>query len=898
MTPERWQWINDLFAEAHRQPVAERAAFLHEACAGEGSLEAAVAALLDQDNQAERDGFLSVPCPLRQELQASRSQPAATGRRVGNYILHERLGSGGMGEVYRATRVEEFSQEVALKWMKNGVGAESVERFRTERQVLAGLNHPHIARLLDGGRTEDGIPYLVMEYIDGEPIDRWCDARHVDVAGRVRLVEVVCRAVQYAHDRQVIHRDLKPDNVLVAADGVPKLTDFGLAKHLAEDHGCTQSGAILGTPSYMAPEQAAGGTKDVGPAADVYALGALLYHLLAGRAPFKGASVRETIEQVSTRDPVPPSRLQPNLPRDLETITLKCLEKTPQRRYASPDALAADLRRFLAGEPIQARPVGRVERFLRWRRRNPGIFRLTAALAVVVGGAFAAVTALWLQARVEKREADRQHERAEAHAKMAWDAVDDLTRLAEGHLAQEPRMTTKQLELLEKALAYRLQFLHEHPSDALVRFRTAQAFHFVGRLHNRMGKPVGAVEAFHRQIALLDELATEFPGEPKYRFDQFHCLNMTSAALIQLSRSSESRAVQRRALAIIRDLTNDFPQEPFYRDALAHQVANVAGVYRQEGDQETAARMYRESRDIGTALMREFPGRRDPPAYSCNIHRGLLGLAEMAWSAGSLVEAEKQYREALAVMRQVVADYPTEPDYRVCVVTTANMLARVRIRLGRSDEAEADFRSALAEAEKLVQDYPRVVPYHSSRTTTLLYLAHLYWSTGKLPEAERTYRQARDHLAQMVEDFRDYPLAPASLASLLTSCPIQALRDPPRAVVLAKRAVELVPEEIAYKIALGVAAYRSGDYRTAREVLEPYSQGVSGDSFTPRLFLAMAQWQLAKQEEARRLYRDAVRDGHLLLETSPEHELLRKEAEELFGISKPAPTSSPGARRE
>jgi serine/threonine-protein kinase len=330
---------------------------------------------------------------------AAEAEDALIGRRIGPYLIQQRLGSGGMGSVYRALREDDYRQQVAVKVIRPGLdGPEILSRFRTERQVLAELPHPHIARLLDGGTLDDGRPYLVMEYIDGEPLDRYCDRHQLGTRQRVLLVQAVCAAVQHAHQRGVVHRDLKPGNVLVSADGTPKVTDFGLAKRLeggpatgAAGTVPTPSGAVLGTPGYLAPEQAAGPRAEVGAAADVYGLGAVLYDLLTGRPPFRGETVLHTLLLVLHSEPVPPSRLHPRLPRDLETICLKCLQKDPARRYPSVAALAEDLGRFLAGEPIWARPVGRFERLWRWCRRNPArpAAAACALLALVIAGLFA-----------------------------------------------------------------------------------------------------------------------------------------------------------------------------------------------------------------------------------------------------------------------------------------------------------------------------------------------------------------------------------------------------------------------------------------------------------------------------------------------------------------------------
>jgi tetratricopeptide (TPR) repeat protein len=312
---------------------------------------------------------------------------------------------------------------------------EVLRRFRTERQVLAELAHPHIARLLDGGSTDDGRPYFVMEYIDGDPLDRFCEARRLGTRERVELLRLVCAAVQHSHDRGVVHRDLKPGNVLVTAEGVPKVTDFGLAKRLEGDSGGpTQSGAVLGTPSYMAPEQATGRGKAVGPATDVYALGAVLYELLTGRPPFKAETPLDTLEQVLNAEPVPPSRLQPGLPRDLETICLKCLRKDPDRRYPGVAALADDLRRFQAGEPIQARRAGPVTKLHKWAKRNPAVSAALAGLlllAVAVG-----ILAYQAWRAEQERIAERRQEAIDRALVAAlggeFDAAEKAIREAEG----------------------------------------------------------------------------------------------------------------------------------------------------------------------------------------------------------------------------------------------------------------------------------------------------------------------------------------------------------------------------------------------------------------------------------------------------------------------------------
>jgi tetratricopeptide (TPR) repeat protein len=321
---------------------------------------------------------------------------------VPGYEVFEVLGTGGMGIVYRARQVA-LGRMVALKMIRHAAhtSAEARRRFQSEAEAIARLQHPHIVQIHEVGEA-DGLPYFSLEFCGGGSLEKQLDGTPWEARRAARLVETLAGAVAAAHAAGIVHRDLKPANVLLTADGTPKVSDFGLARRL-DAAGQTVEGAILGTPSYMAPEQAGGKGKEAGPAADVYALGAILYELLTGRPPFRAATALDTLQQVVSEEPVAVRRLQPKAPKDLETICHKCLEKDPKKRYASAAALAEDLRRFGAGEPVVARPVGGPERLWRWARRKP------AQAGLLAVGLLAVVAISWFAWQAEQgRRAERR----------------------------------------------------------------------------------------------------------------------------------------------------------------------------------------------------------------------------------------------------------------------------------------------------------------------------------------------------------------------------------------------------------------------------------------------------------------------------------------------------------
>ena len=506
--------IKALFLDALDCPESERAAWLAKASAGDDALRAEVETLLEAHVAAEGLGGLNEP--LLQRLSAPTIDPMV-GRAAGPWQLAERIGIGGMGTVYRAKRADgAYERTVAIKLLRPGGDTDTLaQRLRTERALLARLEHPYIARLYDGGVTDDGLPYLAMEYVEGEPITAYADREGLSIKTRLALFLQVCEAVAYAHRSLIIHRDLKPSNILITdAEGEAsvRLLDFGIAKLLHEAEGEsveTRTELFALTPAYAAPEQLR--RQPITTATDVYGLGVVLYELLTGQRPYDltDQTATEIEHLVCESEPPKPSLAaeEPRLRGDLDTIILKALAKEPERRYASAEALADDLRRHLDGLPVQARPATtgyRVRTFV--KRHRLGVAAAAALLLALLGGLG---TTLW-QARV----ADTERDRAERRFAVAREAAGAMLYDIHTAVARVPGTTTARELIVSTSLTYLNRLASEATDDVALRLDLAEAYRRVGDVQgnpadDNLGRTEEALASYRRGLALLPFLSDD-----------------------------------------------------------------------------------------------------------------------------------------------------------------------------------------------------------------------------------------------------------------------------------------------------------------------------------------------------------------------------------------------------
>ena len=720
MTPERWRQVEEIFQAAVERDGEERDDFLTEACGGDAELRSEVESLLDYETARTLRGqpFQQAIKGAARSLTIEQIEPEAPGdnligRRIGAYRVANLIGRGGMGAVYLAERDDaQFDQQVAIKVIKRGMDTDFIrERFLRERQILAGLDHPHVARLLDGGATEDGLPYFVMEHVAGVAITDYCETNKLSITERLKLFRQVCAAVQHAHQKLVAHRDLKPSNILVNRDGAPKLLDFGVAKLLASDADQTRTRTEqrMLTPDYASPEQVRGET--ITTAADIYSLGVVLYELLTGRRlrQFKTASPAEIERAICETEPAKPSdavspetvsagKLQKQLAGDLDNIVLMAMRNEPERRYQSVEQFSEDIRRHLEGLPVIARQdtMGyRAGKFI--RRHKLGVAATTLVIASLTAGVAVA--------NYQARRAERRFQQVRKLANtFLFDFHDKIQNL--------PGSTEAREMVVKTALEYLDSLATEAAGDVTLEGELAVAYQKVGDVQGdpwapNLGQTEAAMLSYQKSVRLAQKLASRDGSDLLIR-------RTLAEGYFKLGALQSESGDKLSANATMRQAIGD-------AETLARQTGDVKDLVRVEnlytrlgdtqldtGDAASALQSYRQSHKLTESRAALHPS----DNARIGVATGHSHIGEALAAMGDLTGAIESYSLSVRMSEELVERQPTNQFYLRLVRVNHSWLGRLSwsaqfVNLGDEQAAIRHYRKALAIAERQVEADPQ-----------------------------------------------------------------------------------------------------------------------------------------------------------------------------------------------
>lgn len=784
MTPERWQKVKEALAAVLEAPASGRAACLEKVTAGDDSLRQEVELLLNQNDQMNSQFLGETSLGEAAAAVLTIDGSSTVGRRVGAYKILERIGVGGMGEVYRAVRADgQYAKEVAVKLVRGGFDSGSVnERFRNERQILASLDHPNIARLLDGGTADDGTPYLVMELIDGERIDVYCDRNRLTVVDRLRLFRQVCAAVQYAHRRLVIHRDIKPSNILVTKDGSPKLLDFGIAKILAPVNEAETAFTVTQamTPEYASPEQIRGDA--ITTATDVYSLGVVLYQLLTGRSPYqrRTRTPHELAQAVCETEPVRPSsavlkteshssrdaasadrdsvdqnfanhigentpaKLQRRLAGDLDNIVLMTLRKEPERRYPSAEQLADDLSRHIEGLPVTASPGSWTYRGGKFARRHK--VGMAASVAVLL----ALTLGVMLTAR-EARIARQQAAIAEKNRKQADKRFDDVRKLSDSlifdvHDAIQnlPGSTPARKLLLDRALEYLDSVSQDAAGDHELERELAKGYQKLAAVQgsaveSNLGEVDASLKSDRKALALFESVAKANPDNVQ---DQLNVAMMHRVLSFSALNDATGQKDLEQAIAITDRLLQMAPSNLAVLSESAIQQQDIAFMLDAAGDRARAIDAYRKNYEIKLGLWQ-----RDPK-FKGHVHGmgiSLVMLGEALAHMGSREEGSKLIAEGIGFYKTLIEQVNGINERRELIISRQKG-ADILLMNGDAAGALAIYQEAQSALEVLAKPDP-------ANTMLQIDLANMNYYEGRALTVLGRYGEANRSLQRAIADF-------------------------------------------------------------------------------------------------------------------------------------------------
>jgi eukaryotic-like serine/threonine-protein kinase len=794
-----------IFMEAlARETPAQRSAYLEKACGGDAAMRHRVEALLASHEQA--GSFLGKPVPERLAQkrampvppEETRAQPSVDGdgpgpfspapggeglgSRIGPYKLLQQIGEGGMGTVYMAEQEIPVQRKVALKIIKPGMDSRQIiARFEAERQALALMDHPNIARVLDAGTTQTGRPYFVMELVKGVPITKYCDERRLTPKQRLELFVPVCQAVQHAHQKGIIHRDLKPSNVMVCSyDGkpVPKVIDFGVAKatgqKLTERTMFTEIGQVVGTLEYMSPEQAELNQLDIDTRSDVYSLGVLLYELLTGSTPLerkrlKTAAILEVLRLIREEEPPRPStrlstteelpvvaanrgleqkKLSGLVRGELDWIAMKALEKDRNRRYETANEFAQDIERYLADEPVLACPPSGLYRLRKFARRHKGqVTAVAAMLSLLLAGTgvstWQAVRAT--HAEQETGKALAAETAAKAQTREALDALTD--DVVETMFTRQQELGETEKGFLRKVLGFYETFAQQSVTTAEARFLRAKGYYTVAHLRAVLGEHHEAAAGFQQAEALLEVLADEFPDASEYRYKLARTEGNRGIELAKVGQEAAAETAFRRGIALRTRLVDDFPNDPKYRLELANNCNDLGFLFELQRKYPEAEQAYRQALDLKEKLAAEAGA---APLYHLELARSLSTMGQLLRKREKNAESEKMYRQALQIQQEQLEKGPATARDRQTLANSWTGLGIALAELKKEDEAEKALRQALEIRRKLTDDFPRALAFRYELANAVNDLGYLLTRQGKDAQAEEPYRQALELRKQIV----------------------------------------------------------------------------------------------------------------------------------------------------